>query len=108
MELIENPLEEDGEAVFDLVRQYYTLQGAYPKEIYLPENTADKDLLEDILSEAAGFRVKTFVPQKGEKKRLIDTAEMNAREEVERITTREEKVQSSLEWLQKALGFPSQ
>ncbi len=105
MELIENPLEEDGEAVFDLVRQYYTLQGAYPKEIYLPENTADKDLLEDILSEAAGFRVKTFVPQKGEKKRLIDTAEMNAREEVERITTREEKVQSSLEWLQKALGL---
>lgn len=104
-ELLENPMEDDGEAVSALVRQYYTLRGVYPKNIYLPCETEDNSLLERLFTEQAGSNVYVTTPQKGEKKRLVETANLNAAEEINRVVSREEKVLKTLQWLQDSLGL---
>ena len=104
-ELLENPMEDDGEAVSALLRQYYTLRGVYPKNIYLPCETEDNSLLERLFTEQAGSNVYVTTPQKGEKKRLVETANLNAAEEINRVVSREEKVLKTLQWLQDSLGL---
>ena len=111
VEMMEEPLEEDSEAVSDLVRQYYTAhRGGWPKSILLPCEIEDREELETLLSEAAGRRIYIESPKRGERMRLIESAALNAREEIQRRTTLAQRRSKTLEWLQKALEldrFPS-
>jgi excinuclease ABC subunit C len=102
-ELFESPFEEDEEAVSEILRQYYERRGVWPKTIYLPFALTDKEALEQLFSESAGHRVYIETPQRGDKTKLVETANINAREETERATTYEEKTSKTLEWLMKAL-----
>lgn len=104
VEMMEEPLEEDSEAVSDLVRQYYTAhRGGWPKSIILPCEIADAPELETLLSETAGRRIYIETPKRGERARLIESAAVNAREEILRRTTVQQRRSKSLEWLQRAL-----
>ena len=104
VEMMDEPLEEDGEAVSDLVRQYYTAhRGGWPKSILLPCEIEDREELETLLSETAGRRVYIETPHRGERMRLIESAALNAREEIQRRTTMAQRRSKTLEWLQKAL-----
>ena len=104
VEMMEEPLEEDAEAVSDLVRQYYTAhRGGWPKSILLPCEIEDREELETLLSETAGRRVYLECPKRGERMRLIESAALNAREEIQRRTTQAQRRSKTLEWLQKAL-----
>ena len=106
VEMMEEPLEEDAEAVSDLVRQYYTAhRGGWPKSILLPCEIEDASELEELLSETAGRRLYIETPKRGERMRLIESAAVNAREEIQRRTTVEQRRSKTLEWLQKALGL---
>ena len=111
VEMMDEPLEDDGEAVSDLVRQYYTARrGGWPKSILLPVEIEDREELETLLSETAGRRVYIETPKRGERLRLIESAALNAREEIQRRTTQSQRRSKTLEWLQKALeleAFPS-
>ena len=102
-ELFDTPIEDDPEAVSGIVRQYYEKRGFLPKTICLPFSTSDSELLEKLFSEQAGYRVYIQSPQRGDKAKLIETANTNAREEAERATTYEEKALKTHEWLQNAL-----
>jgi len=106
-DIIETPVEEEGEAVSGLLRQYYATRGVYPRTICVPVDLPDKEPLERLFSEASGHRVYIEAPKRGDKARLIERAQINAREETERATTREEKTLKTLEWLQKALRLPA-
>ncbi|MFZ5609120.1 MAG: excinuclease ABC subunit UvrC [Pseudomonadota bacterium] len=55
-----------------------------PREIVLSEAAADMALLRKALSAQAGRKVRLAVPQRGERRRLIDLAARNAREALER------------------------
>ena len=104
VEMMDEPLEEDGEAISDLVRQYYTAaRGGWPKTILLPCEIEDREELEQLLGEAAGRRVYIEYPRRGERLRLIESAALNAREEILRRTTAAQRRSKTLEWLQKAL-----
>ena len=104
VEMLDEPLEEDAEAVSDLVRQYYTAhRGGWPKSILLPCEIEDREELENLLSETAGRRIYIERPQRGERMRLIESAALNAREEIQRRTTMAQRRSKTLEWLQKAL-----
>ncbi len=104
VEMMEEPLEEDAEAVSDLVRQYYTVQrSSWPKTVLLPCEIEDREELERLIGEAAGRRVYIEVPKRGERLRLIESAALNAREEVQRRTTLAQRRSKTLEWLQRAL-----
>ena len=106
VEMMEEPLEEDAEAISDLVREYYTAhRGGWPKSILLPCEIEDAPELEELLSETAGRRLYLEVPKRGERLRLIESAALNAREEIQRRTTAEQRRSKTLEWLQKALGL---
>ncbi len=103
-EMMEEPLEEDSEALSGLVRQYYTgRRGGWPKSILLPTEIEDAADLEELLSQTSGRRIYIETPKRGERMRLIESAALNAREEIQRRTTQEQRRSKTLEWLQKAL-----
>jgi excinuclease ABC subunit C len=61
------------------VQQFYN-EGRYvPREILLPEEIPDRELLEAWLSERRGTQVRIRVPQRGEKVRLLDLVVRNAK-----------------------------
>ncbi|NCB73731.1 MAG: excinuclease ABC subunit UvrC [Clostridia bacterium] len=102
-ELMDEPLESDAEAVSELVRQYYAIRGAWPKTLLLPFETEDLKEIEQLLTEASGHRVYIEVPQRGEKRFLVEKAMLNAKEECMRFTTAAERRLKTLEWLQDTL-----
>ena len=105
-ELVTEPLESDGEAVSELIRQYYAQRGAYPKHILLPVETDDREELEQLFSDACGRRVYVEVPERGDRVKLVARANMNAKEEILRATTTQQRRTAALEWLEKALELP--
>ena len=103
-EMMEEPLEEDSEAISDLMRQYYTAhRGGWPKSILLPCEIEDRQDLEELLSQCSGRRMYIETPKRGERMRLIESAALNAREEIQRRTTAAQRRSKTLEWLQKTL-----
>lgn len=108
-ELMEEPLESDGEAVSALLRQYYSARGAWPKFILVPDCMEEEDLaaLSELFSEDSGKKVRVEVPQRGDRRKLLETAQTNAREEAERAATAAQKSLKTLEWLQRTLNLPS-
>lgn len=106
VEMMDEPLEDDNEAVADLVLQYYTAhRGGWPKSVLLPCEIDSREALEEILSETSGRRIYIDTPKRGERMRLIESAALNAREEIQRRTTAAQRANKTLEWLQKALDL---
>jgi excinuclease ABC subunit C len=104
--LLEEPLEDDAEALSNLLRQYYAGRGAFPGVILLPIEPEDRESLERLFVEASGHRVRLEVPKRGDRLRLVEAASTNAREESLRATTAAQRRSKTLEWLQKALSLP--
>lgn len=104
-ELFPSPLEEDSEVIESLLRECYTLRQTMPKEILLPCEIESQESLTRYFSEKVGHKVDLLTPQRGAKMDLIRLAEKNAQEEVERITTSEEREHKKLDWLGKLLGM---
>src|SRR5688572_24143217 len=79
VELATEPAVTSGEA--DLLQtallQFYDLR-VPPSEINLPIEVEDCDALEDLLSERAQRRVRISVPQRGDKRQLVELATRNA------------------------------
>jgi len=98
--------ESPEDAVSALVKQYYLARGAAPKEILLPCPMEDAALFEQLLLQDLQKRVRIRVPQRGEGAQLVELAQKNAREEAERVTTREERAAGTLEQLRAMLGLP--
>lgn len=105
-ELLPDTLEEDGGAVSQLVRQFYGGQGCAPKSVLLPLDTGDAEELARYLTELSGSAVRVAVPQRGLLRDYISAAAENAKEEVRRATTAEERVTKTARWLAEALGLP--
>ncbi len=105
-ELFESPMEEDPAAALSaLVRAYYVGRDRLPKQILLPWELPDQVPLTRMLSEQIGRRVELVSPQRGAKTDLIHLANENAKEEVVRATTREERQNKLLEVLGKMLSL---
>jgi len=103
-----------GERAEDLLRsfllQYYSGALYIPKEIYLASPLDDMNLYSEWLQKLAGHKVEIAVPQKGEKKKLIELVEKNAKEYIIKFQERIEKevaVQKATEnELRMLLGMP--
>jgi excinuclease ABC subunit C len=67
----------DGEVLEAALQQFYELRPA-PPEVHLPAEPDEREALETWLSERAARRVRLVVPQRGEKRGLIDLANRNA------------------------------
>jgi excinuclease ABC subunit C len=79
-----------------------------PGEINLPSEVDDAEALEQLLSEQAGRRVKISVPQRGDKRQLVELATRNA--ELSYRTRFNELTAAhfdALETLRSVIGLPS-
>ncbi len=94
--------ETDKEILSDFMKQYYMNNLIIPHKIMLKEEITDKQLLETSLSNKVGRNVEIKTPQKGEKLRLVEMAEKNAKITLE--NTEREKY-SVVNELKKVLGM---
>jgi excinuclease ABC subunit C len=63
-----------------LLKQLYIGQPYVPRHIYLPVDFDDRAALEELLAEKRDGRVEVHVPQRGEKRSLLDLAARNAKQ----------------------------
>ena len=74
--------EEGGESrsdvISEFIKQYYFSNVMIPKEILVSEEASDGGLLEDWLSSQRGSRVRIFVPERGEKRALMEVVRKDA------------------------------
>ncbi|MCK6620837.1 MAG: excinuclease ABC subunit C [Calditrichaceae bacterium] len=71
---------EDGEILQTFLQQYYLSADYYPSQILLPFPLPEEpELVEKWLSETAGRKVELVVPQIGEKKKLLNLCQKNAK-----------------------------
>jgi excinuclease ABC subunit C len=109
---MENGAEEEyAVALSELVTQYYEDAAQIPKEVLLPAEITDAETVEEWLREKRGGKVAVLVPQRGEKRRLVEMAESNARESLKQMTQRasDEKAAAleGMEQLQDVLDLPA-
>jgi excinuclease ABC subunit C len=98
--------ESDAQVVETAVQQFYADQ-APPPEIHVPAPIAEQALLEDWLAERAGRKVRIVVPQRGDKKGLIELAGRNAALTYrQRFDTNATANFDALEALQQVLRLP--
>lgn len=72
------------------IKQHYSQSLALPKEIILERHMEEEELLQQYLSQLAGHQVKFLVPQKGEKRAVLDLAKKDVVEMVKTIDMRAE------------------
>jgi len=80
LELVADPggiAGDDADVLQATVQQYYEMRMP-PAEIDLPLDIEDCEAMEEWLSARAGRRVKILVPQRGDKKALVELATRNA------------------------------
>ncbi|GLX96842.1 excinuclease ABC subunit UvrC [Herbidospora sp. NBRC 101105] len=68
-----------GDLVEHFLIQMYS-EAEIPREILVPATPPDLDAVVELLSEAKGARVQVRVPQRGDKRALMETVERNAKE----------------------------
>src|SRR6202167_3224784 len=102
-----------GEFFSALLRQLYIGQPYVPRNLYVPVDFEDREALEDFLSEqvaggnARATRVHILVPQRGDKRSLIDLAGNNAKQSYDqRFRVLKPNTQKIQEELQEAMSLP--
>jgi excinuclease ABC subunit C len=97
----------DGEVLQAALQQFYELRVA-PPDIHVPAEPDERDALETWLAERAGRRVRIVVPQRGEKRGLVDLATRNAALAYQSRFNQTTAAQyDALETLQVVLGLPA-
>ena len=84
--------ENDARLLSTFAARYYLGRGDHgiaelPREILFPADFEDRELLTQVLSRMSGRRLATHLPTRGEKRRLVELANQNARHALEdRVT----------------------
>jgi excinuclease ABC subunit C len=102
------PEEEFDPASFlsEVLAQYYSTDYV-PREIHVPVDFEDRELLAQALSKTKGRRVRIVYSQRGEKRDLIDLGEKNAKLAFEqRFRVLQPDMKRVLEELQETLELP--
>jgi excinuclease ABC subunit C len=90
-----------GQMFSALLKQLYIDQHYVPRSILVPADFDDRESLTNLLSERIGRRVEVAVPQRGEKRSLVDLAGQNARQS---YTQRFRVLEPSRKAIQEALA----
>ncbi len=109
---LENVAGQDVPTVLEaFCLEYYGSSPSVPPQIVVPAEAGETEALAEFLSERRGSRVEVRAPARGEKRRLLELAEQNARialdsEVVQAERTRARRV-AALEELREALNLES-
>lgn len=103
--------EEDAQVLASFLEQFYQSAAHVPELVLLPLSIPDQELIEGWLTERRGRRVRLWVPQRGEKRALVQMAMENAREALEMARAKwladTGKTRQALEELQEELNLPT-
>ena len=110
--ILEGVMDSTRESILgSFVKQFYMEQEYIPKEIIIEDEIEDSFILEEWLSTKKGQKVIIRVPQKGEKKSLIEMVRKNAIEYLEKFSDinkrKYEKSIGALEELKQILNLES-
>jgi excinuclease ABC subunit C len=102
-----------GEFFSALLKQLYIAQPYVPRNLYVPVDFEDREALEDLLSDqlagegGRATRVHILVPQRGDKRALLDLAGTNAKQSYDqRFRVLKPSTKAIQEELQDALSLP--
>lgn len=111
--LVADKEELDDEIFRAFFTQYYNHQPNLPAEVFVPKETSEMDLLEEMLTSLRGSRVRIITPKIGEKVRMVELAAANARHLLDELliqkkiqTERTSKMVTSLKDQLKLDGTP--
>ncbi|HEY5254026.1 MAG TPA: excinuclease ABC subunit UvrC [Acidobacteriaceae bacterium] len=91
-----------------LLKQLYIDQQYVPRNVYVPVDFADRAPLAELLCEHTGHKVEIAVPQRGEKRSLLDLAGQNAKQSYDqRFRVLQPSIRVIQETLQDALNLPA-
>ena len=100
----------DGGVLASFLKQFYESATYVPRRLLLPVEVPEAELLAAWLSERRGRPVQIVVPQRGEKRRLVEMANNNAAEAQDQAHARwladSGKTQAALDELQEELNLP--
>ena len=82
---------DEREVLSDFADQYYTGDVYVPKTVYLSHEIEFEDALATLLTEKRGNKVSVLVPKIGERKKIVEMAQKNARHNIEKMKTAEIK-----------------
>lgn len=102
-----SPVDDISFAVSSLMKQYYLSRGYAPRFVLLPCEIEDSVVFEQLLEQQYGRKPRLRVPLRGDNVKLVELANKNAKEEVMRLTDKEERNHSTLNLLGKMLNMPA-
>jgi len=101
-----DPVGTDAEVLTEVLSRFYGEEDRYlPQEILLPFAGTDDPLLAEWLSEKKGSAVAIVCPRRGDRVRLLEMAETNARQVLVAKKSKQTSWQVLAGRLQKALGL---
>lgn len=77
----DDPADKEGMRS-DFITSYYSMRDNIPKRVTLDGEVADRELLEQWLSEKKGKKVTVFVPARGEQLEIVNMCRKNAEEKL--------------------------
>ncbi|MFL6336218.1 MAG: excinuclease ABC subunit UvrC [Pyrinomonadaceae bacterium] len=105
-DLVEDDTFDAASFLSDVLTQYYSTDYV-PREIHVPVDFEDRELLEKALTERKGRRVRILDPQRGQKREMIELVEKNALIAFEqRFRVLKPDMERVLEELQEVLELP--
>jgi excinuclease ABC subunit C len=103
--------EPEDQVMASFLKQFYQSATYVPRRVLLPTCPADAPLIQAWLSERRGSKAELVVPQRGEKRHLVTTAQENARETLQVMQAKwladTGKTRAALEELQEELNLPA-
>ena len=99
--------EDMGDLLEGFIKQYYTMTQRSPRVVLVNQELEDQEMLSQWLGTLRKGKVYVQVPQRGEKRKQMELAMENARQELELLDKREQKTSRSLEQLAEILGLPA-
>ena len=105
-DLVEDDTFDASEFLGEVLSQYYSTDYV-PREIHVPQDFADRPVLEQALTKRRGRRVRILDPRRGTKRSMVELVETNAKIAFEqRFRVLKPDTQKVLEELQELLEAP--
>ncbi len=95
-----------GEVLGSFLLQYYDTAPVVPREVIVPVEIDEAEVLAALLSEKRGARVDILCPQRGEKLKLVELAARNAERSAAEKRMADRAADDALELIQKTLRLP--
>jgi excinuclease ABC subunit C len=102
-------LRDEGEVAEEFILQYYGSAVAIPPQVIVPSTVPERELLSEALAERRGAAVEVRHAERGDKRRIQELAERNARLALDQDRLRSERRRTqrieALDGLQRALAM---